>query len=51
MKVFMESEEFGYEKFSADNLEDAFKIIRRLRKEALALNDGVIRKIGIIVND
>ena len=51
MTVFMESEEFGYEEFSADNLADALGVVTRLYREAARLEDGITRKIGIIINN
>ncbi len=48
MRVFMESEEFGYEEFEANNLIDAFEIIKRLFREAKGLKDGIDRKIGVL---
>ncbi len=50
MKVFMGSEEFGYEEFEAEGIVEALTIIKRLRKSVLKLKDGIERKIGIFVN-
>jgi hypothetical protein len=48
MKVFLESGEFGYEEFSAATIGCALLITRNLYAEALALQDNVERRVGII---
>ena len=50
MKVFMESEIFGYEEFEAVDTTEALLMVDRLRESALKQKDKVERKIGIIVN-
>ena len=47
--VFLESEEYGYEEFKADNLQDALDLIRRLYQSSKKhfKDDHVERKIGI----
>jgi hypothetical protein len=47
MKVFMRSEEYGYEEFEAEDMNEALKIVRRLRRSAKEQNDGIVREIGI----
>ncbi len=51
MKVFMRSEEYGYEEFEAETVGEAVGMIRRLRNGALKLKDGIKREIGIVIND
>jgi len=48
LTVFMGSDEFGYEEFHYDTLDEALDGIARLYEAALG--DGVEREIGIQVN-
>lgn len=50
--VFLESEEFGREDFSAEGWQDAMKLIKEIHRDAMReiKEDGIERKIGIIVS-
>ncbi len=51
MRIFLESEEYWFEDFKADNLLQAIselKTLYRNCKEAFE-EDGVVRKIGVII--
>lgn len=51
MKVFLESEEYGYEEFNAVDIEQAIEIINNLYKEAKREfdKDGIERKVGLFI--
>lgn len=53
MKVFLESELYGYEKFTAENIEEAIAIIGRLYLSCKRefKEDYEPRKIGLIVDE
>ncbi len=49
MKVFLESEPFGYEEFEADSIDEAMETLRGLLSGVLSQDDGIERKIGVVV--
>jgi hypothetical protein len=52
MKVFLESEYYGYEEFEAEDIEEALKMIKRLYRDATRAfkGDSEERKIGLVVD-
>ena len=49
MKVFLESEPFGYEDFEADSVDEAMEMLKGLLNSVLSQKDGIERKIGMVV--
>lgn len=50
IRVYMRSDEFGYEEFPRDTIDEALATIKNLRQKALDLDDDVEREIGLLVN-
>ncbi len=50
-RVFLESEEYGFEDFKADSFREAMEKIERLFVDASSafFGDGITRKVGIII--
>lgn len=48
--VYMRSDEFGYEEFPRDTIDEALETIKSLRQSALDQDDGIEREIGLKVN-
>lgn len=51
MKVFMRSDEYGYEEFEGDNEKEAIAVIKRLLKGIRREDDDIRREVGIVIND
>ena len=49
MKVFLESEQFGYEEFEADSINEAIQMLRNILNSVFSQEDGIERKIGMVV--
>jgi hypothetical protein len=51
MRIFLESEEFWFEDFKADNLTKAISELKTLYRDCKESfkEDGIVRKIGVII--
>lgn len=48
--VFMESDVYGYETFKCTNIDGAVTLIKQLWLSCITPNDGIERRIGVIIN-